>query len=505
MKNENMNTVILNPVLSDERYTTEETVLRTNQRTILVGIDSLPTEIFYMLLEFYTNSPKGLLTVKQICKKWKSIGETSLLWLSCRLEFFAPMSFLESCCVMGGTLRNEYIRNPQNGVRELSIGTIDSKFRRVVRVTIGTLPQTETPSRMPLERVKACHDCFIANLSGYNKAWDSLVGWKRFSDRMETILQPLLTKLIIFSFSVGFFASFPVVYLLQDLSTSSNLSIKQQMGFFCLYLILVSYLFSHVVGSLRATALHLCEPSAYLEIQVDLERYIPNLIPSTFLICFLGSIILIHLKFTSFPEMPWTITTVPLWVMILLLTVEIYCTARYDMSRKESIVFSTFMSFFLIVSVLPATLIAFSYDRSNGSGDTDSSLQVRYMSIFYYPLAMALTALVVYYIYTAVSGFLKKGYERLATEDKLLLCFRFLVYSCSRICCLGSCLLLYDLLILVWMQTTSSFSPLASVQPVGLLLLLLACLHVSLITQIVEIMVDSNFPVSSALVRDLDA
>jgi hypothetical protein len=489
MKNE-MKTVIYSPVLSDESFTMEEAVLRTDQCSIID--DFFPIEIFYMILEFYTNSPKGLLTVKQICRKWKFIGETSLIWLSCKLEFFAPMIYLESCCSMGGTLRGDYLRNPQNGVRELSPGTIDSKFRRVVRITIGNLPQIETPSRLPFERAKTCQDCFIANLRGYSQAWDSYVSWKRFSDRMESILQPLLVKSMIYSFATGLLTSFPVVYLLQDLSFPSNLTIKQHIGFFCLYHILVSYLFSHVIGSLRATALYLCEPSVYLEIQVELERYLPNIIPSTFLICFLASIILIHLKFTSFPEVPWTVTTVPLWVMMLLLSVEIYWVSRYDMNKRDSLVFSTFMSFFLTVSILPATLFAYSSDSSNENRDTDSSLQLKYLSISYYPHAMALTALVIYYIYRTMSWFLTKGYGCPASEIKGPVWFRFLLFSCSMICCVGSCLLLYVLLISVWMENPSSFFLLASVQPVGLFLLLFACLHISLIILMVEIMVDGN-------------
>jgi hypothetical protein len=166
----------------------------------------------------------------------------------------------------------------------------------------------------------------VANFRGYNRAWDSYASWKRFSDRMEIILKPIFVKTIIYSFSFGALASFPAVYLLQDLSISSKLTVKQQMGFLCLYLILVSYLPSHIVSILRQTFLHLRRNSSlYLEIQVfGSKDYLLNFIQSTFLVGLLASVILIHLKFTSCLEIPWTITTIPLWVMIFFVMAENY-------------------------------------------------------------------------------------------------------------------------------------------------------------------------------------
>jgi hypothetical protein len=167
------------------------------------------------------------------------------------------------------------------------------------------------------------------------------------------------------------------------------------MGFFCLHLILVSYLPSHIVSISRQIFSHLCSHSSpYLEIRVVGSRdCLVNFIQSTFLIGLLASVILVHLKFTSLPEIPWTITTIPLWVMILLVIVETYMMEGYQFNRMEALGLFAFLGSLMIITVLPLTLVGYSYDNSNGNDSNNFNLQLKYMSIFYYPHAIALTML----------------------------------------------------------------------------------------------------------------
>jgi hypothetical protein len=467
-----------NPVLllydSPRKRPPEENINRTNRATTginhFVGNDVFPTEIFYIILEFYTNSWKGLLTFKTICQNWKYIGETSLIWLSCKLEFSAPRAyrvFMPS-------------HNPRNEVQVLSIGMIESKFPTVVQVKIDRSRQDElSPSKIPLERAKACHDCFIGNLRGYNRAWASYIRCKRFSGRMVTILKPILVKTLIFSFSFGALFSFPAVYLLENISISSSLSIKQQMGFFCLYLMLVSYLPSRIVSLLRQTFLHLGELSSpFLEIEVRGHRvFIITYVQLTFLI-----FLIVHLKFTSYPEIPWTITTIPLWVMIFLVMVKSYLWALDEMNINEALGLSTFLGSLMIITVLPLTLVGYSYDNDSNN----SNLQLKYMSIFYYPHAVALTALMFYSIYNVIGWLQRRGYVRPAGEDQRMGYLRFFLFSGSMICYFASCVILFILLVSVWMQSPSFFFILTNIPPVGLLFLLFACLHVSFATDMLE-------------------
>jgi hypothetical protein len=484
--NRHEETMIINPVLlmyNCLNRPLEENINRidrANGINILVGNDFFPTEIFYIILEFYTSSVKGLLTFKTIFRNWKYIGETSLIWLSCKLEFSAPRAYRESCTVvfMPG-------HHPRSDAQVLSMGMIESKFPKVVRVEIERSGQDELS---PFDRSKAWHDCFIANLRGYNKAWNSYARWKSFSDRMEIILKPLLMKTTIYSFSFGALASFPSVYLLQDLSISTSLTIKQQMGFFCLYLILVSYLPSHIVSILSEIFLPPCEHSSpYLEIQLFRHKdHLINFIQLTFLIALLASVILVHLKFTSLPEIPWTITTIPLWVMILFILVEYYFFVRDQTNRRGALGLSALLGFLMIISVLPLCLAGYFYDNSNGNDSNNLNLQLKYMSIFYYPHALVLTAFVFNFIYDMMWWLQGRAYVRPASEDKRIGYLRFFLYSCSMVCCAASCLILYILLISLWMSSPSSFFPLTSIEPAGLLFLLLACLHVSFVTYMLE-------------------
>jgi hypothetical protein len=463
-------------------------ISRTNRSHNSVGNDLFPTEIFYSILEFYTSSLKGLMTFKTICKSWKYIGETSIIWLSCKLMFSAPMIYHMYC------YEDEYAETDEH---ILSVGTIESKFRRVTIVKIETSPHSELVSGLPLlDQSKAYHDCFLANLRGYNMAWKSYASWTRFSDRMRDILGPLLAQAIVCAHCVGPLASVLSAYLLQNLSFSSKLTLAQQMGFFCRYLILVLYLFRHIVGWMWLTAADLCTPTSYLEIHVDWKQYLPSMIPSTLLIGLFATVILIHLKFTSCPEIPWIITTIPLWVMILLRIVLIILIRLTGTHWTEGVRYPAFVCFLLILTVLPLTLLGYSSDNSNEnrSNSLTSTLQLKYMSLFYFPHAMALTAILVTSLYEIMQWFQRKKYKRPTNENKRKCLLRLLLFSCSLIGCVFSCFLFYILLVSVWKRRSPlSSSRTGSIQPVGLLFWLLACLHVSFAARILGRLVDEDF------------
>jgi hypothetical protein len=62
----------------------------------LIGNDCFSVDIFYVVLQFVTDSFTELLRAKGICRNWKYLVETSPIWCTVEVQFYPPLQFLRT-------------------------------------------------------------------------------------------------------------------------------------------------------------------------------------------------------------------------------------------------------------------------------------------------------------------------------------------------------------------------------------------------------------------------
>jgi hypothetical protein len=458
------------------RIQTSLSTPRSKTLVVLVGNDCLPNDIFYIILEFVTNNLSGLLKFKTVCKNWQTVGESSLLWLDVGLEFFAPYSYLLETHHNRDRILNgrsdfssvsrliKYLSNH----RLVDISTRETRLKKCYQVIVSVPVETTAEIKSPVERSKFIHDGFLYHLRNYNQKWQYYTNWKLFVGDLQNYRNFQLNQFY-FSMMINSVCLFLCIYLFKDLSTTpkDNLSFQQQMGFFCLYLFWFLYSLCIVTTAIRTQFFTYLFTSEYLELNFAWGQLAPfGLYLFMFFCCFLP-ILLINLKLAAFPEILWVITTVPLWVLGMIFVILVRLESHNDATNRTITI-----ALIAVVTILPITLIGYSADRQLNTHD-----YLKYSSIFYCTHAASLVVMLINFMYTR--DFTVE--PALSWSKKI----RKIFFSgISVISCLATCFFLIILIIAIWKD--SSFFLVNSLQPLGLLFLFLASLHLSLVFMFID-------------------
>lgn len=82
-----------NPLISFNQSPSQKKQLNAHHHN---GINLIPVELLYEILEYYTNTFQGLMTFAIVCSEWKKISDHSLVWLKCDLTFYTPIQFIKA-------------------------------------------------------------------------------------------------------------------------------------------------------------------------------------------------------------------------------------------------------------------------------------------------------------------------------------------------------------------------------------------------------------------------
>jgi hypothetical protein len=457
---------------SDQLSTRQQSNGRS--RMTIIGNDCFPNEIFYLIVEFYTNSIAGLLTFKTICRNWQLIGESSLLWLTLKLEFFSPVSYVmatvpEHYRVRRGQTKNTIVQQIEKSPRIIVISTRETRLKKAAWISILVPVEELALIKLPLEQAKFIHDGFLYHFRNYHKKWEYYTKWKLFIGNPEKY-STFLKHCIYSSMVVNSILLFLCMYLFRNLSTTpqNNLSITQQMGFLCLYLIWFLYALCIIIAALVLGIIQRLFESRCVELYFALNRMHGEAFMFFASICCVLPIVLINLKLTVSPDILWSTTTVPLWVLGLICSILIYLGNTFEkIFRTSGVVLLT------VIIILPLTLIGYSVD--NG---LQAMNFLKYTTIAFWPLVLLL--FVHFKQLLPGVGFHSapqlSGYERLKGIIFTLVCI---------LSCIATCFSLIILFIAIWKGT--SFIFVEVLQPVGILFLFLANLHISFVLRIIKL------------------
>jgi hypothetical protein len=215
-------------------------------------------------------------------------------------------------------------------------------------------------------KAKSVHDTFLVNFNAYQENWTHYEQWKKIIHASKLKITPhTISCMFYFQLFSGIFLLIPSMFLLSNISDNGILAV-QNKGFICLYLyIIFAIVFVYYNIGLNIITWTIADPE-HLELFSSWKTALPPiLIIMPLCACFLV-LVLVHLKLGKYHGIPWTMTTVPLWIFVVL---EMFCRIHQlfyvllkHLSLPKLIGFTAACGSLGIITVLPLTLMGYAYD-----------------------------------------------------------------------------------------------------------------------------------------------
>lgn len=376
------------------------------------SFDRIPTEILHMILIYYTNTLKGLLIFSAINRSCQSICRSSLLWLSCDLNFHAPFA-LSSCLDLSREEFENILQLPYSPRSHVKILFAEEKhFPLVCKVIISR----EIPSTYSDPRLQACFadinqdknetaHHYAERISSYvlqlnrqfQHYWGLEIQYNRFIKGMRSVYRlnakihsyfPGFLLLIIALISIS-------MYLLNDVDYG-DLTDNNQIG---LQLVLVAYLllFLLLINFSLKDSLSWTEDTR--RNCLKLEFSIDPRVRALFGLCLIGLAILMLLILSYF-RLIGAIAT-PSWAIVLifwvfLLPVPHLLTSWTSYTLNNSILAIVKIVSWYVVLILPMSplLLALYYDDGKDHGIRSLGCAL----VPWYPMATVLLLFTVFFM-----------------------------------------------------------------------------------------------------------
>jgi hypothetical protein len=342
-------------------------------------------------------------------------------------------------------------------------------FPNVYRVTMSNAKTTSELTENIFVKAKSVHDTFLSTFKGYQGKWQNFRRWKELVDRSTNVQSTpdYVRKNSVIQMSLSNFLLNLAQSFLENLSSNTGDGL-QKMGFLCLlfYFSFMTVLISRrMVVKIKTVLIE----SNFVELFSCWKLLLPDsLIILIFDGCFL-SIFLVAMKLYSFDKVPWTVTTAPLWLFIVILSTFRLFITLYTLGNRsflKSLGFAAATAYLGIITILPLTLMGYAYDYLS-----DPAQYWKYCTMLYCPHLAALSLMTIYIIFDHVRLWVVymrngTGFHRSLGEylpiDRGVFRFRLMWSSFAVIACFLSCLNLSLLLLTPWGYDTGRSGRLVS-------------------------------------------
>eukprot|EP01040_Poterioochromonas_malhamensis_P012348 gene12348-13500_t len=338
-------------------------------------MNQVPSELYHLILSYYTNKCKTILLLRVLSKSWKEITEHSLLWLECPLQFSAPRAWIlpSRSGVFTLPLYSDYQASLQSTFRTILI----DRGNQVNESEVTDV--TRNPFHPFLRNIPNRHQqaydiaqYYLRVYTFYHKNW-----WKyhRLASRLTANYDNLRVYLPIYmtcSKIIGTLLLALSSYFLMYLSIESVTSWKTILGFMFIFLYLLLYLIGFIFQAYQKILSHylytliqdnITSFEFYMNIELVLEMIIEDILMTLFIIELILVILLIYIKLIYIHNITflWVYTTIPLWIFPMII---IILMLKYLQTKIEGIHFVvTFFGYFFYSIALTALLFAIHYDN----------------------------------------------------------------------------------------------------------------------------------------------
>jgi hypothetical protein len=355
----------------------------------LTTFNDLPSELYHIILSYYTLSFRGLLHFATINKVCKHISDYSLLWLSCNLSFYAPRIYwiAHNIITKNDNRKISELANSSSNYTKchLEIFMNETRFPPVYHVIINStivvsdliadnyevdLPPCHSIASTSVLRYQLAHkvrNWFLPLYLEYNALWNwngyyrpylvSYCDWIKVLEEYFTSVIGFTTAL--FTVCIYFFSSFPSL---------SSFSFQNSLGFmlilFCLFLYLFC-IFAFMIDEVFSRIIHNYYTLKKLFDYGTLGTIIYGLDSIAGLLMGLIIIVsLVYCKCLGLIPSAWSWMIIPFWISIIAALIRWFKELWTDGGKDFVIVSLTFM-FIYAANAIPFSclLVSLYYDN----------------------------------------------------------------------------------------------------------------------------------------------
>jgi hypothetical protein len=311
---------------------------------------NIPTELFHLILLYSAEQFPDVLRFRAVCRECREVGNYSVFWLTCELSFWRVGDRL----VAGKPAYTEI---------EIDLNDDDKAILQKLRksqtsVHLGIVSVRRPTSLNPIadynnvltgrprEQAFDISQRFLKIFLRINRIWSKQVQNARFYESLQPYLAYVInafeyltiSRILLFMAAIGLLWEFPNY-------SQRPISLPNQMGFLCLYLILFQYFF-YALALLATKVIHYLLISHYSSAVWDViqNNTYAMIFPTVgAVVVVLGVtvfLILLQLLFSSRSiSFPFDILSVPIWFITVsgtLLAQKMIVISRRNESQRGS-------------------------------------------------------------------------------------------------------------------------------------------------------------------------
>ncbi len=347
----------------------------------------VPSELYHLILSYYTNKCEKILLLRVLSKSWKEITEHSLLWLECPLQFSAPRSWIipSHSGVFTLPLNSDYQASLQSRFGTILIDR-GNQMNESEETDVTRNPLDPSLHNIP-NRHQQAHEIaqyYLRVFTFYHRKW-----WKyhRLTSKLRVYYDTLRVYLPAYMTCIKMIGTLLLAlssYFLMYLSFGSVNSWKTILGFVLLLLYLLLYLIGFMLKAYQKTLSHYLHTlihinilKFYMNIELVPEIIIEEILMTLFILELIVVLLLLYIKiiYINNTKFLWIYITVPLWIFP---TMSIIFMLKYRQNGIDGRHVVTFFGYFFYSVALTALLFAIHSDNPSNL----SSLGVALITLF---------------------------------------------------------------------------------------------------------------------------
>jgi hypothetical protein len=335
---------------------------------------NIPTELFHLILLYSAEQFPDVLRFRAVCRECREVGNYSVFWLTCELSFWRVGDRL----VAGKPAYTEIeidLNDDDKAILQKLRKSQTSVHLGIVSVRRPTsinpiADYNMVPTGRPREQAFNVSQRFLKIFLRINRIWSKQVQNARFYESLQPYLAYVMntfeyltiSRVLLFIAAIGLLWEFPNY-------SQRPISLTNQMGFLCLYLVLFQYFF-YALALLAASVLpfllayHYSADRESSGLYYSYQEIFHTVGALGAVLGMCGFLILLQILFSSRNiSFPFYILSLPIWCITASTTLAALIMFALRTDTEKSIL--SFLSIFIHGFPLTILLAGLYYDCPN--------------------------------------------------------------------------------------------------------------------------------------------